>query len=42
MTVRARQGKKFYGPDGQRWQVIRGHAPNKLVAVPVQRHEERG
>jgi uncharacterized membrane protein len=42
MTVRGRQGKTFLGPDGQRWQVIRGARPNKLVAVPVQRHEERG
>ena len=42
MTVRGRRGQRFLGPDGQQWQVIRGARPNKLVAVPVQRHEERG
>lgn len=35
MTVRGRQGKVFYAPDGQHWQVIRGARPNKRVAVPV-------
>lgn len=43
MTVRARQGRAFLGPDGQRWQVIRGAGPHKLIAVPVnQRREGRG
>lgn len=43
MTVRARRGQTFYAPDGQRWQVIRGAGPNKLVAVPIsERRAGRG
>lgn len=39
MTVRARQGKAFVAPDGQRWRVYPGHAGGRSVrqALPVRR-----